>query len=213
MSATAKGPAVRRARFIVFEGPEGAGKTTQIERLRAELPEAVFTREPGGTPGGEAVRDALLKRDAKWSPLAEALLLAAARDAHVREVIEPALKAQKTVVCDRYADSTEAYQGAGGGLDDGVIEQLRRWVCTREPDITLVFDIPVEQGLERAAARDRFDRFEAKGNAYHGRVRHRFRKIAERGDAVLIDADADEEMVALRVRRALTDCFPNLFGV
>ena len=207
MSATAP----RRARFIVFEGPEGAGKTTQIERLRARLPEAVFTREPGGTPGGEGVRDALLKRDANWSPLAEALLLAAARDAHIRTVIEPALKAQKTVICDRFADSTEAYQGAGGGLDDEVIEVLRRWVCTREPDITLVFDLPVEQGLARAAARDAFDRFEAKGNAYHGRVRHRFRKIAERPDAVLIEADADADTVEDRVRRALSQRFPNLF--
>ena len=208
MSATTP----RRPRFIVFEGPEGAGKTTQIERLKAQLPEAVFTREPGGTPGGEAVRDALLKREAVWSPLAEALLLAAARDTHVREVIEPALKAQKTVICDRYADSTEAYQGAGGGLDGEIVDHLRRWVCTREPDITVVFDIPVDQGLARAAARDNFDRFEAKGGAYHGRVRQRFRKIAERPDAVLIDADADADIVEGRVRRALLTRFPNLFG-
>ena len=201
-----------RPRFIVFEGPEGAGKTTQIERLKPQLPHAVFTREPGGTPGGEAIRDVLLRRDAEWSPLAEALMLAAARDAHVRAVIEPALKAQKTVICDRYADSTEAYQGAGGGLDDQVMDTLRGWVCRREPDVTLVFDLPVEQGLARAAARDAFDRFEAKGGAYHGRVRHRFRKIAERPGAVLIDADADADVVEGRVRRALLDRFPNLFG-
>ena len=151
-------------RFLTFEGPEGAGKTTQIARLAETLPGALLTtREPGGTKGGEAVRSALLNPDAAWTPLAEALLMNAARDAHVQEVILPALRAGTSVLCDRYADSTDAYQGGGGGLDQDIVDALRRWVCPVEPDLVLVFDIDVKTGLERAAARGAADRFEAKG--------------------------------------------------
>ena len=197
-------------RFVVLEGPEGAGKTTQLARLADLVPDALVTREPGGTRGGEAVRAALLDTEAAWSPLAEALLMNAARDAHLREVVLPALDAGRDVLCDRYADSTDAYQGGGGGLDADVIAALRRWVCAREPDLVLVFDIDPAAGLARAAARGRADRFEAKGQAYHERVRARFRDIAERADAALIDASGAPDAVALRVRAAVAERLPGL---
>ena len=199
-------------RFVVLEGPEGAGKTTQLDRLAAMVPDAVVTREPGGTRGGEAVRAALLDPDAAWSPLAEALLMNAARDAHLAEVVLPALEAGRDVLCDRFADSTEAYQGGGGALTDEVTATLRRWVCPREPDLVLVFDLDVRLGLDRAAARGRADRFEAKGAAYHERVRTRFRQIAERPGAVLIDADGTPDAVALRVRAAVARALPGLLA-
>ena len=198
------------ARFVVLEGPEGAGKTTQLTRLAARVPDAVVTREPGGTPGGEAVRAALLDPGAAWSPLAEALLMNAARDAHMRGVVLPALSAGRSVLCDRFADSTEAYQGGGGGLDDARIDALRSWVCAREPDLVLVFDLDAGEGLARAAARGRADRFEAKGAAYHERVRARFRRIAERPDAVLIDASGSPDEVSARVSAAVAERLPGL---
>ena len=198
--------------FVVFEGPEGAGKTTQIARLAEALPDALVTREPGGTPGGESVRAALLDPGARWSPLAEALMMYAARDAHLTEVVLPALDEDRPVLCDRFADSTEAYQGGGGALDDGVIGALRSWVCAREPDLVLVFDLDVRAGLDRAAARGRADRFEAKGLAYHERVRARFRRIAERPNAVLIDADGTPDEVAARVHAAVAERLPGLLA-
>ena len=196
--------------FVVLEGPEGAGKTTQLERLAARVPDAVVTREPGGTRGGEAVRATLLDPDAAWSPLAEALLMSAARDAHLREVVLPALGAGRTVLCDRFADSTEAYQGGGGGLPDDVIGVLRGWVCPREADLVLVFDIDPEAGLARAAARGRADRFEAKGLAYHARVRERFREVARRENAVLIDASGPPHAVAVSVAEAVAERLPGV---
>ncbi|WP_031554116.1 dTMP kinase [Parvularcula oceani] len=200
-------------RFLTFEGPEGAGKTTQIARLAETLPGALLTtREPGGTKGGEAVRSALLNPDAAWTPLAEALLMNAARDAHVQEVILPALRAGTSVLCDRYADSTDAYQGGGGGLDQDIVDALRRWVCPVEPDLVLVFDIDVKTGLERAAARGAADRFEAKGLSYHEKVRARFLRIAQRDNAVLIDASGSPEAVQNRILSAVSDRLPDLLA-
>lgn len=199
-----------RGAFVVFEGPEGAGKTTQIARLAERCEDALVTREPGGTRGGEAIRAALLDPDARWTPLAEALLMCAARDAHLAEVVEPALTAGRTVLCDRYADSTEAYQGGGGGLPDEVVDTLRRWTARAAPDVVLVFDLPVGEGLARAAGRGRADRFEAKGEAYHERVRQRFSRIAERGDAVPIDATGTPEQVAARIASAVSERLPGL---
>jgi dTMP kinase len=199
-----------QGRFIVREGPEVAGKTTQAARLAARLPGAVVTREPGGTRGGEVVREALLSTEARWSPLAEALLMYAARDAHLHEVILPALEAGRHVLCDRFADSTEAYQGGGGGLDDGVIAALRKAVVRREPDLVLLFDLPAEEGLARAAARGRADRFEAKGLDYHRRVRARFLDIARNRGAAVIDAAGDPDAVEARVRLAVSTALPGL---
>lgn len=199
-------------RFVVLEGPEGAGKTTQIARLAEAVPGALVTREPGGTRGGEAVRAALLDPGAAWSPLAEALLMSAARDAHLAEVVLPALAEGRPVLCDRFADSTDAYQGGGGGLDAEVIAALRGWVCPVEPDLVLVFDLDPGVGLARAAGRGGADRFEAKGLAYHERVRARFRQVARRANAVLIDADGPPDAVAARVTAAVAERLPGMLA-
>lgn len=202
-------------RFITFEGPEGAGKTTQLallaDRLRALGEPLCVTREPGGTKGGEAVRAALLSPEAHWSPLAEMLLMNAARDAHLHEVILPALNAGETVLCDRFCDSTRAYQGGGGGLDPELVSIIEQNVCTRMPDLTLVFDLDAEEGLARADSRGARDRFEQKGLGYHRAVREAFRAIAaSEPRAVLIDAIGAPDEVAERIRRAIATRFPDL---
>ena len=167
-----------QGRFITFEGGEGAGKSTQLKRLAARLEaagrEVVATREPGGSPGAESIRDIVLKGEAdRWSPVTETLLMYAARRDHVERVIRPALERGAFVVCDRFADSTRAYQGAAGGTDPALIAALETHILggTR-PDLTLIFDLPVELGLERAVARPGAEmRFESKGMAFHERLR------------------------------------------
>ena len=206
--------AVARGRFITFEGGEGTGKSTQAaalaERLRAAGREVVQTREPGGSPGAEALRGLLVSGEGdRWSPLAETLLMYAARADHLDRVIRPALARGAWVVCDRFADSTRAYQGAGGGAPEDLIETLdARVVGADQPDLTLVFDLPVEAGLARAADRGGAEaRFEGKGPAFHQRLRDAFRAIAtahpER--CVMVDAAGDREAVAERVWTAVQD--------
>ncbi len=201
-----------RGRFITFEGGEGAGKSTQCarlaDRLRERGREVVATREPGGSPGAELLRDILVKGQGdRWSPMSEALLMYAGRRDHLERVIRPALERGAWVVCDRFADSTRAYQGAGGGVDVAFVEDLDRWVVgADQPDLTLIFDLPVETGLERAFGRDMFEaRFEAKGVAFHQRLRDGFRAIAatQSDRCVLIDAAQDRDQVAERVWRAV----------
>ena len=162
-----------RGRFITFEGGEGAGKSTQVQRLAARLKaagrEVVTTREPGGSPGAESIRDIVLRGEAdRWSPVTETLLMYAARRDHVERVIRPALERGAWVVCDRFADSTRAYQGAAGGTDPALIAALETHILEdTRPDLTLVFDLPVEVGLERAYARAGAEmRFESKGLAF-----------------------------------------------
>lgn len=183
--------------FITFEGGEGAGKSTQIrrlaERLRAAGREVVLTREPGGSPGAEQIRNLLLNGEVdRWSPLTEALLMNAARRDHLERVIAPALARGAVVLSDRFADSTRAYQGAGGAVDPTAIAQLEAMVVGgQRPDLTLIFDLPVEEGLRRALSRNGGEeRFEAKGAAFHERLRAAYLDIA-RGEpdrCVLIDA-------------------------
>mgnify|MGYP001254093912 CR=1 FL=1 len=183
--------------FITFEGGEGAGKSTQIrrlaERLRAAGREVVLTREPGGSPGAEQIRNLLLNGEVdRWSPLTEALLMNAARRDHLERVIAPALARGAVVLSDRFADSTRAYQGAGGAVDPTAIAQLEAMVVGgQRPDLTLIFDLPVEEGLRRALSRNGGEeRFEAKGAAFHERLRAAYLAIA-RGEpdrCVLIDA-------------------------
>ena len=174
-----------RGRFITFEGGEGAGKSTQLkrlaERLRARGLEVVATREPGGSPGAEAIRELVLNGAAdRWSPVTETLLMYAARRDHIERVIAPALARRAWVVCDRFADSTRAYQGAGGGTDPALIAALESQVLGEaRPDLTLIFDIAPEAGLERAQARGGEMRFESKGLAFHQRLRQGFLAIAE----------------------------------
>lgn len=177
--------------FITFEGGEGAGKSTHIrlvaDHLKSKGHAVVVTREPGGTEQGEGVRALLVTGDVRrWTPMAEALLNYAARDAHLNTVIRPALAAGKIVLCDRFMDSTRAYQGYAGGLDLAFIDELERRVVGRTvPRLTLIFDLDPVDGLRRARQRGEGapaaaeDRFEHKELVFHQRLRDGFRAIAE----------------------------------
>jgi dTMP kinase len=171
-----------RGLFITLEGGEGAGKTTQIRRLKARLEEAgrkvVVTREPGGSTGAEAIRKLLVEGEAsQWSPLTETLLLYAARRDHVEKVIEPALARGDVVICDRFYDSTTAYQGYGQGLDIKVIRNIRRLsIGNLKPHITFLLDLPVEEGLKRAAVQQRYEKM---GEAFHKKLRKGFLALAK----------------------------------
>ncbi|ATQ42897.1 dTMP kinase [Caulobacter mirabilis] len=198
--------------FITFEGGEGAGKSTQVkrlaERLRATGVEVVVTREPGGSPGAEAIRDLLVNGATdRWSPITEALLMNAARRDHVERVIAPALARGAVVVCDRFADSTRAYQGAGGQVDPAFIAQLEAAVVGEtRPDLTLVFDLPVSDGLKRAAHRGGGEaRFEAKGLDFHERLRAAYLAIAraEAERCAVIDAAQPQDEVETAVWAAV----------
>ena len=206
-----------RGRFITLEGGEGAGKSTQagrlVEALTARGIEVVRTREPGGSPGAEEIRALALNGAAdRWSATTETLLMYASRSDHLERTIRPALERGAWVVCDRFADSSRAYQGAGGGVPQDFIEALdARVVGEDQPDLTLIFDMPVEVGLERALARGGADlRFESKGLAFHQRLRDGFLAIAaahpER--CRLIDATGDADAVFDRVRQAVGPILP-----
>ena len=203
-----------RGPFISFEGGEGAGKSTHAARLatrlRARGLETIATREPGGSPGGEAIRALLVEGAAdRWSANAEALLMYAARMDHVERVVAPALDSGAAVVSDRFADSTRAYQGSGGGANPALIEALEqqmRSLCW--PDLTLIFDLDPEAGLARAAGRAGGEaRFEAKGLAFHQRLRAAFAAIAaaEPGRCALIDAAGDMATVEAEVWRVVSE--------
>ncbi|MBV9996572.1 MAG: dTMP kinase [Caulobacteraceae bacterium] len=195
-------------RFITLEGGEGAGKSTQAlrlaERLRAKGQEVVLTREPGGSPGAETIRGLLVTGDAdRWSALTETLLMCAARRDHVERTIAPALARGAWVVSDRFADSTRAYQGAGGGVPTAFIAVLEAQVVgDARPDLTVILDLPAEAGLARAASRPHGEtRFEEKGEAFHRRLRDGFLSLAraEPGRCVVVDAGADPESVAAAI--------------
>jgi dTMP kinase len=178
---------VTPGKFIALEGGEGAGKSTQArllaEALRARGIEVVATREPGGTPGAEVIRGLLLGLEGEgWNPRAEALLFAAARSDHVEKLIRPALAAGKWVVCDRFLDSSRAYQGGGGGLSDADILDLHRVGSGGLlPDRTLLIEVPPEVAAARLASRDAgaADRIGGRETAYHARVAAAFARIAE----------------------------------
>ena len=199
-------------RFITFEGGEGAGKSTQVarllDRLRALDIDVMKTREPGGSEGAEEIRAIALNGDAgRWSPMTETMLMFAARSDHLDKTIRPALADGRWVICDRFADSSRAYQGAGGGTPADFIEALDAAVVgSTQPDLTLIFDLPVEVGLERAFGRGLFEtRFESKGVEFHERLRKRFLQIAEEhvGRCVVIDAVGDIETIEARVWAAV----------
>ena len=201
-----------RGRFITIEGGEGAGKTTQVGLLvaaleRARIP-ARATREPGGSPGGEAIRRLLLEGDGdRWNAVGEALLLVAARSDHVARLIGPSLALGIWVVSDRFADSMLAYQGYGRGLALEDLATLHRFALgSFAPDLTVILDLPTEIGLARAAARASVDdRFERLDRAFHERLHQGFRQIAAPDGArcVLIDGSSDPQTVHLAVLEAV----------
>jgi len=201
-----------RGRFVVFEGPEGAGKSTQLrilaERLTAAGRDTLFTREPGGTPAGEAIRRLVLDPTLRVDPLPEFLLYSAARAQHIADVIEPALASGRDVVSDRFSAASVAYQGYGRGLDLGFVAEMNARVTgALEPDLTVLLDIDPAAGLARASGRALHDRLEAAGLDFHRRVRAGFIAQAEAetgGPWVRIDADASEEAVSTAVWRAVS---------
>lgn len=205
-------------RFITFEGGEGSGKSTQIrtlaERLNAAKLRVIVTREPGGSPGAEIIRHLVLSGMGKLlGPDAETLLFAAARDDHVRAVIKPALKKGTWVLCDRFSDSTRAYQGSLGKVSPAILNAMERvTIGDLKPDLTIILDVPVEIGMKRAAARRGSaapDRFEAEDVNFHQQLREAYRRIAasEPQRCVLIDASAEPDIVAASVWSALRDRF------
>jgi dTMP kinase len=207
--------ATRRGFFITLEGGEGTGKSTQVSHLLRNLREAgmaaIATREPGGSPGAEILRKLLLSgRVAPLGPAAEAILFAAARIDHIDTTIAPALVAGTWVVSDRYADSTRAYQGARGQVDPRFFRALERITLGNvRPDLTLILDLPVVEGLARAAARrtagEAPDRFEREDLAFHQTLRGAFLSIAmaEPARCIVIDAAGSEDEVAQAIFEAV----------
>jgi dTMP kinase len=207
-----------RGRFITFEGGEGSGKSTHIkrlaERLEAAKLHAIVTREPGGSPGAEIIRHLVLSGMGKLlGPEAETLLFAAARDDHVRTVILPALNQGTWVLCDRFFDSTRAYQGRVGHVAPALLDALQRvTIGDLKPDLTFILDVPVEVGLKRAAARRGSgapDRFESEDINFHQALREAYCEIAASDPqrCVLIDATAEVNAVAGHIWAALRDRF------
>ena len=202
---------MRRGRFITLEGGEGTGKSTQArrlaDRLRSAGREVVTTREPGGSEGAETLRGLLLQGgEDRWSALSETLLMYAARRDHLEKTIRPALARGAWMISDRFFDSTRAYQGAGGGAPEGLITSLERHVVVDDrPDLTLVLDLPVEVGLERAGARTAFDRIESRDEGFHQRLRAAFLQIAESEPqrCFVIDAGPTPDEVAAAIWSAV----------
>jgi dTMP kinase len=200
-----------RGRFITFEGGEGAGKSTQIkllaQRLEATKLRVVVTREPGGSPGAEIIRHLVLSGIGKLLGGAEAetLLFAAARDDHVETLIRPALERGDWVLCDRFSDSTRAYQGRVGSVSPGMLNAIERvTIGDLKPDLTVILDVPVEIGMSRATARRGTaapDRFEAENIEFHRKLRDAYRQIAAEQPerCALIDAVPGPKAVAQQV--------------
>ncbi|MGY4395903.1 dTMP kinase [Sphingomonas sp. UYAg733] len=207
-----------RGRFISLEGGEGAGKSTQVRRLAEVLDargiETLVTREPGGSEGAEAIRGLLMQGPvARWSPHSEALLFAAARADHVEKQIQPALGAGSWVICDRFIDSSRAYQGVAGGIDDAAVLALHGFGSRGLlPDRTFVLEVPLDQGRARADDRDgaAADRFAARGDDFHAQVAKAFRGYAEHEpDRMrLIDASGSPEAVTEALLAGLADLLP-----
>ncbi|MEA2801567.1 MAG: dTMP kinase [Rhodospirillaceae bacterium] len=204
--------AASAGRFITLEGGEGAGKSTQITRLKGWLEgrgrTVVATREPGGSPGAEMIRKLLVEGPVeRWDGRTEALLHFAARREHLRSIVWPALKRGDWVISDRFADSTLAYQGYGHGVDRRIFDELYKVaVGDFRPDLTLILDLPIETGLLRAAARRGAEtRYESLPRDFHARVRAGFLEIATQDPkrCVMIDATADIDTTAAAIARVV----------
>ncbi|MGA7676462.1 MAG: dTMP kinase [Rhizomicrobium sp.] len=206
----------QQGRFISFEGGEGTGKSTQARRLAAALEErgvsCIITREPGGSPGAEEIRTLLVNGEpGRWDALTETLLLYAARADHVARTIKPALAQGHWAICDRFTDSTYAYQGAGRGVDRETVRRIEAVaIGDFKPDCTFILDLPAEDGLKRANARasteSRFEQFDI---GFHERLRQAFLDIARRAPdrCRVIDASADENTVAEAIWKAVAARF------
>jgi dTMP kinase len=201
-------------RFITLEGGEGAGKSTQIARLKAWLEgrghRVTTTREPGGSPGAEMIRKLLVEGPVeRWDGTTEALLHFAARREHLRSTVWPALKRGDWVVSDRFADSTLAYQGYGHGIDAKIFEQLYEVAAgSFRPDLTIILDLPIETGLRRAAERRGTEtRYEGLPHDFHARVRSGFLEIAAREPkrCIVIDATGTVDAIAQAIADAVSD--------
>ncbi|MDE2514526.1 MAG: dTMP kinase [Rhodospirillales bacterium] len=203
-------------RFITLEGGEGAGKSTQARRLAAALARAgqavLLTREPGGTAGAERLRAVLLEPGPGFVPLAETMLHFAARAEHVARVIRPALAAGMWVICDRFTDSTRAYQGGGQGVEAAVLEALAGLIGL-EPELTLLLEASPAVAAERLAKRAGMDRYEALDGDFHARVAAAFRALAEAAPGRIrrVDADGPEDAVAARIADVLAARFAGAF--
>ncbi|ASJ74867.1 dTMP kinase [Granulosicoccus antarcticus] len=199
-----------RGKFITLEGLEGVGKTTNRQFVEALLDDAniafVGTREPGGTPLGESLRELVLAADGQVDDVTELLLMTASRVEHIARVIEPALTAGKWVLCDRFLDASIAYQGAGRQLGVERVAELHALMgVTLEPDLTILLDMPVQEGLERMAARSEPDRIEREAHAFFERARAAYLQRASDAPerVVVIDAGRSLELVQESVRQAL----------
>jgi dTMP kinase len=215
-----------RGKLIVFEGAEGAGKTTQIRILSERLTKAavswVGVREPGGTPVGDDIRDIVLHQDEELTAATEALLFMASRAELVAREIVPALEKRSVVLVDRFFLSTYAYQIVGRGLPENEVRAANRLATAGlVPDLTLLLDVHASHGLERADARGKRDRIERSGDDFHARVANAFRQFTdpkwqhshpECGPIKLIDGTGDEATVHARIASALASAFPQPFG-
>jgi dTMP kinase len=220
-------PTPPAARFITFEGGEGVGKSTQVKRLLTRLNRnsisAIRTREPGGTPRAEAIRAFILQgRSENWGPGAEAVLFAAARLDHVNQLIGPSLDAGKWVISDRFHDSTRAYQGLTGGVEDKLIRGLEVLALNgRAPDLTVVLDMDPEIAFRRVRERElegalqaTGDRFEKEDLEWHQRLRIAFIEIARKNPdrCVVVPANQSEDALEQEIWDTLTRRFPELTG-
>lgn len=205
--------------FITFEGGEGSGKTTQLRLIKDVLKKegynVLVTREPGGTPEAEKIRDLLVQRDGgNWSAEAETLLFYAARHMHCQNVIWPALKEKSIILCDRFTDSTRAYQCYAGKLSHKLVDNLNKKILNNfEPDLTFIFDIDAEKGLARSLKQNTStqgkenteDRFERKGIEFHKQIQEGFLDIAHKNTdrCRIIDAEQDIDKISQQIKRIL----------
>ena len=202
---------VKPGKFITFEGGEGAGKSTQVKLLAGFLGSrgysVVETREPGGSPGAEEIRRLLVEGSVdKWDAMTETLLLMAGRRSHLRDLVDPALQRGDWVLCDRFSDSTIAYQGYGQGMDISIIHEIQRLaIGDVRPDLTLLLDIPAEEGLGRAAARGEAARYERMDIDMHQRIRKGFLEmaVAEPERFEVVDAQGTVEAIEIQIRNCI----------